>query len=90
MSKRIKVRADSPSSVASPRSGSPPRALSPLEAEIAQLVRDGIMKSTADLVQHFRQRLKQDPVLKEQLSAAVKRIAYMDKQSNQLRLKEGY
>ena len=61
-----------------------------LEAELAQLVRDGTVRSTAELVQHFRQRPKADASLKEQLSAAVKKIAYMDKKSNRLKLKEGF
>ncbi|KAI3623017.1 TFG1 [Malassezia furfur] len=72
------------------RGSSPARTLSPLEAELAQLVRDGTVRSTAELVQHFRQRLKADASLKEQLSAAVKKIAYMDKKSNRLKLKEGF
>lgn len=75
---------------ASSRGSSPGRSMSPLEAEIAQLVRDGKVRSTAELVQHFRQRLKADPALKEQLSAAVKKIAYMDKKSNRLKLKDGF
>ena len=76
-----KARVDSP-----PRSASPVR--SPLEAEIVQLISSGQVATTSDLVQHFRARLKQDLSLKEQLSAAVKRIAYMDKKENKLKLKE--
>lgn len=76
-----KARVDSP-----PRSTSPSR--SPLEAEIVQLISSGRVTTTSDLVQHFRARLKQDLSLKEQLSAAVKRIAYMDKKENKLKLKE--
>ena len=88
-------RAGSPSSThsrsGSPgRSSSPPRSLSPLETEIAQLIERGTVTSTADLVQHFRARLKQDSGLKEQLSAAVKRIALMDKKTNTLKLKEAF
>ncbi|WFD41396.1 transcription factor IIF subunit tfg1 [Malassezia psittaci] len=74
----------------SSRASSPGRSMSPLESEIAQLIRDGKVQGTAALVQHFRQRLKNDPSLKEQLSLAVKKIAYMDKKSNQLKLKEGF
>ena len=96
--KRARVgdsRAGSPSSThsrsGSPgRSSSPPRSLSPLETEIAQLIERGTVTSTADLVQHFRARLKQDSGLKEQLSAAVKRIALMDKKTNTLKLKEAF
>ena len=71
------------------RSGSPSaRSLSPLETEIVKLISSGRVASTSDLVQHFRARLKQDLSLKEQLSSAVKRIAYMDKKENKLKLKE--
>lgn len=72
------------------RSGSPPRPLTPIEAEVAKLISDGTVSSTAGLVQHFRARLKQDPLLKEQLSSAVKRMAYMDKKDNKLKLKEAF
>ena len=93
--KRVKVQGAEGSgrstpSGGSPRSSSPPRTLSPLEAEIAQLIREGRIGNTADLVQHFRQRLKQDATLKETLSAAVKKIAYMDKKNNRLKLKDGF
>ncbi|PKI84224.1 hypothetical protein MVES_001542 [Malassezia vespertilionis] len=52
----------------SSRGGSPPRSLTPLETEIIELIRQGKTVGTADLVQHFRQRLKQEPSLKEQLT----------------------
>ncbi|WFD33476.1 transcription factor IIF subunit tfg1 [Malassezia cuniculi] len=91
--KRARVRSDSSGSTpaGSPRSGSPSaRTLSPLESEICGLIRSGKISSTSSLVQHFRQRLKADASLKEQLSAAVKRVAYMDKAANALRLKDGF
>ena len=88
--KRQKVRAPGSASPDASRSSSPGRTMTPLESEIAQLVRSGTIRNTAELVQHFRQRLKQDAALKEQLSAAVKKIAYMDKKSNKLKLKEGF
>ena len=78
--------ADAVRSTAPKTSASPVR--SPLEAEIVQLISSGQVATTSDLVQHFRARLKQDLSLKEQLSAAVKRIAYMDKKENKLKLKE--
>ncbi|KAL4402404.1 RNA polymerase II general transcription initiation factor protein [Malassezia pachydermatis] len=88
---RTDSRASSPGAGGTPgRASSPPRPLSPLESEIAHLLSNGVVASTSDLVQHFRARLKQDATLKEQLSAAVKRIAYMDKKDNKLKLKEAY
>lgn len=84
---RTDSRASSPSSAS--RAGSPPRPLTPLESELVQLLSEGRITSTADLVQHFRARLKQGgAALKEELSAAVKRMAYMDKKENRLKLKE--
>ena len=91
--KRARVRSDSHGSTpaGSPRSASPgARTLSPLESEICSLIRSGQISNTSSLVQHFRQRLKSDASLKEQLSAAVKRVAYMDKKANALRLKDGF
>lgn len=88
-SKRVRTQSGSPSE--SPRSASPcARTLSPLESEICALIRSGQISSTGSLVQHFRQRLKADAALKEELSAAVKRVAYMDKRANVLRLKDGF
>lgn len=86
---RTESRASSPGTGAAGRSGSPPRPLTPLEAELVQLISEGRITNTADLVQHFRARLKQGgAALKEELSAAVKRIAYMDKKENRLKLKD--
>lgn len=86
---RTDSRASSPSAGMAGRSGSPPRPLTPLELELVQLISDGRITNTTDLVQHFRARLKQGgAALKEELSAAVKRIAYMDKKENRLKLKD--
>lgn len=101
--KRIKTNSNS--SRAGSRSGSPTaskpasRAGSPgaprvpanaVEAEIIQLIRDGKIANTSELVQHFRKRLKSEPHIKDQLSAAVRKVAVMDKATNRLKLKDGF
>ncbi|WFD30747.1 transcription factor IIF subunit tfg1 [Malassezia sp. CBS 17886] len=84
--KRLKMRTGQSSRSSSPPVTRPPTAL---ETEIADLICNRTITSTTDLVQHFRQRLKHDATLKEQLSAAVKKIAFMDKKTGLLRLKDG-
>ncbi|CDR88414.1 related to TFG1-TFIIF subunit (transcription initiation factor), 105 kD [Sporisorium scitamineum] len=101
--KRVKVggsgsRAGSPSgsppgSKPASRAGSPgaPRVpANAVEAEIIQLIRDGKIANTSELVQHFRKRLKSEPHIKDQLSAAVRKVAVMDKATNRLKLKDGF
>lgn len=84
-------RASSPSRPGS-RAGSPGArtAANAVEQEVIDLVRAGTIKNTGELVQHFKKRLKADPGLKELLSAAVRRVAIMDKVSNTLKVKDGY
>ncbi|PWN53261.1 hypothetical protein IE53DRAFT_360116, partial [Violaceomyces palustris] len=86
---RPSSRAGSPAAAAplAPGSKQPANAV---EAEVIQLVRDGKISSTSDLVQHFKKRLKSEPQIKELLSAAVKRVAVMDKVTNKLKLREGF
>ncbi|SJX63441.1 related to TFG1-TFIIF subunit (transcription initiation factor), 105 kD [Sporisorium reilianum f. sp. reilianum] len=104
--KRVKVgggggtgsRAGSPSgsppgSKPASRAGSPgaPRVpANAVEAEIIQLIREGKIANTSELVQHFRKRLKSEPHIKDQLSAAVRKVAVMDKATNRLKLKDGF
>ncbi|KAJ1018940.1 hypothetical protein NDA16_004743 [Ustilago loliicola] len=100
-----RVKTGSTGSRAGSPSGSPPgskpasRAGSPgaprvpanaVEAEIIQLIRDGKIANTSELVQHFRKRLKSEPHIKDQLSAAVRKVAVMDKATNRLKLKDGF
>ncbi|KAJ9479694.1 Transcription initiation factor IIF subunit alpha [Pseudozyma hubeiensis] len=102
--KRVKTGGSTGSRAGSP-SGSPPgskpasRAGSPgaprvpanaVEAEIIQLIREGKIANTSELVQHFRKRLKSEPHIKDQLSAAVRKVAVMDKATNRLKLKDGF
>ncbi|EPQ25920.1 uncharacterized protein PFL1_06594 [Pseudozyma flocculosa PF-1] len=61
-----------------------------VEAEIIQLVREGKIANTSELVHHFRKRLKTEPQIKELLSAAVRKVAVMDKATNKLKLKDGF
>ena len=61
-----------------------------MEAEIIQLVREGKIANTSELVHHFRKRLKTEPQIKELLSAAVRKVAVMDKATNKLKLKDGF
>lgn len=103
--KRVKTASTGSGSRAGSPSGSPPgskpasRAGSPgaprlaanaVEAEIIQLIRDGKIANTSELVQHFRKRLKSEPHIKDQLSAAVRKVAVMDKATNRLKLKDGF
>ncbi|SNX85033.1 related to TFG1 - TFIIF subunit (transcription initiation factor), 105 kD [Melanopsichium pennsylvanicum] len=70
--------------------GAPRVAANAVEAEIIQLIRDGKIANTSELVQHFRKRLKSEPHIKDQLSAAVRKVAVMDKSTNRLKLKDGF
>lgn len=82
-----------PGSKPASRAGSPgaPRVpANAVEAEIIQLIRDGKIANTSELVQHFRKRLKSEPHIKDQLSAAVRKVAVMDKTTNRLKLKDGF
>ncbi|SAM82754.1 related to TFG1-TFIIF subunit (transcription initiation factor) [Ustilago bromivora] len=82
-----------PGSKAASRAGSPGVARVPanaVEAEIIQLIREGKVANTSELVQHFRKRLKSEPHIKDQLSAAVRKVAVMDKATNRLKLKDGF
>lgn len=82
-----------PGSKPASRAGSPgaPRVpANAVEAEIIQLIRDGKIANTSELVQHFRKRLKSEPHIKDQLSAAVRKVAVMDKATNRLKLKDGF
>ncbi len=98
--KRVKTasRAASPTGSAggskpASRAGSPgaPRVpANAVEAEIIQLIREGKIANTSELVQHFRKRLKSEPHIKDQLSAAVRKVAVMDKTTNRLKLKDGF
>ena len=82
-----------PGSKPGSRAGSPgaPRVpANAVEAEIIQLIREGKIANTSELVQHFRKRLKSEPHIKDQLSAAVRKVAVMDKATNRLKLKDGF
>ncbi|EST05047.1 Transcription Factor IIF, Rap30/Rap74, interaction [Kalmanozyma brasiliensis GHG001] len=82
-----------PGSKPASRAGSPgaPRVpANAVEAEIIQLIREGKIANTSELVQHFRKRLKSEPHIKDQLSAAVRKVAVMDKATNRLKLKDGF
>ncbi|PWZ00151.1 hypothetical protein BCV70DRAFT_217165 [Testicularia cyperi] len=82
-----------PGSKPASRAGSPGAPRMPanaVEAEIIQLIRDGKIANTSELVQHFRKRLKSEPQIKDQLSAAVRKVAIMDKATNRLKLKDGF
>ncbi|SPO26681.1 related to TFG1 - TFIIF subunit (transcription initiation factor), 105 kD [Ustilago trichophora] len=82
-----------PASKRGSRAGSPTAPRTPanaVEAEIIQLIRDGKIANTSELVQHFRKRLKSEPHIKDQLSAAVRKVAVMDKSTNRLKLKDGF